>query len=279
MRPIRFPFLIALMLLCMAVLAFGADEWRTFESPDGGKSFTAKVVGVDAAAGTVTVIMKDTTRKVTFALSRLKPEDQEFAKRQAQLVAARSSFRITFNRVQNQKGKATKGDTTTTSYDGFYQIKIGNYSPNTIRNVTVDYILIWREDSFEGMGPEQVVRGSQAIGNIFANGTHQVTTKSVDLKAVFQKGRVETDNRNRGVPTPDGGVLGGATISHKSQRSRDQMVGCIVQISVDGRVVLADASSPPLMKYQDAFILVEEGGRNEDGAGGKGKDGAVREGK
>ncbi len=271
MRDVCFSVFAVLFSVMLAFPAF-AHEWRTFESPEGDKSFTARVVAVDPVARTVTVIMRDGNRRLTFSLDRLKPEDQEYARHQAQKAVVKSSFRVNFGREMKQKGKTVKGDVTTTTYDGFFQIKVENYAPQTVRDVTVEYLLIWRQDSFEGMGPEQVVRGSQKIDNIFANGTHQVTTKIVDMKAVYQKGRVETDNSNRGQTGPDGNPLGPSTMSYKSQRSRDQLVGCVVQIRVGDHVVLAEASSPMLNKYLDAFLLLEET-PEKDGADKDGKDG------
>jgi hypothetical protein len=248
---------ISLGFLSACGLASGAADWHTFTSADGEKNFTARVISVNSGANTVTMEMKDRAKQITFSLSLLSEEDREKALADALARAAASSLRANFRTNMTQTGKSEKGDTTTTSYDGVCQVSLANSSSVTIPDVKVDYIVVWRSNSFDDKGEEQLVHGSETLSYAFAGLSQGFTTDPVKMKGVYKKGRTVSVGGGGGSCRSCPGS-GGGTIGVKSQRSRDQLLGVIIQVKVEDRVVLTQASNRSLMKYRDEFAKDKE---------------------
>jgi hypothetical protein len=102
-------------------------------------------------------------------------------------------------------------------------------------------------DSFEGMGEDQVAHGTQHLDNLIAGLTETVTINGIQMESRVKKGKsVTTGGSCPTCPT--------STVSTRTLRSRDLLVGCVVRIKVGGKVVRTEASSQALIKrYQAQF--------------------------
>jgi len=121
-----------------------------------------------------------------------------------------------------------------------------NMAPLNVENVTVDYVIVWRKDTFEDWaGP--VVKGS-----------HRLTSIGSGVDAKFTVGAIPmTNSVKRGGSTTSGGSCPKCpqtTVSTRTLRSRDQLVGCLIQVKVGDKVIKTEATSPSLLrKYEKEF--------------------------
>ncbi|MCF7733103.1 MAG: hypothetical protein K9N23_15545 [Akkermansiaceae bacterium] len=243
---------VGLFTCCTVALAAGENEWKSFENADGNQSFTARVVSYDAKRDSATMIMKKGGQRISVALSRLKEADQAYVKEQAQILAANSSFRFKFDKFMEETASNRIGDTTTTTYHGGYRVAVSNYSSVNVEDVEVEDLVIWRKDSFEGMGDDQFVTGSHQISTIFAGSNDHFTTAGIQMQGVVKKGSSSTSGG--ACPT-----CPTSTVTTRTLRSRDQLVGCIVRIRIAGKVVRTEANNAAVLKkYQDRFPSVAE---------------------
>lgn len=245
-----------LAFLWLAGAACGQDALRTFTDPDGERTFTAEILRYDHKQDTVTVRMKSDGRQVTFKLSRLSESDRDYLKGYAQQVAAENSFKFSFKKFMDETGANESGDTKTTTYNGGYQITLANFSTTNVENVTVESLTIWRKDTFDGMGDEQLVRGTHPISTAIAGLNERITTASIPMESRAKKSVLLSAGVAGGCASC-GGSRSSATYS-KPLKSRDILVGCIVQVKVDGKVVSTAASGPAILrKFKDEFTSAE----------------------
>lgn len=236
-------------LFLLGPLATAAPEWHTFNNADGSRNFKAAMIGCDSRAATITVRMRGSRQHTTFKIALLSEEDQAYARAKGKELAAVSGFRFRFDKQMTKTGAQQAGDTKVTTYDGGYAISIINHCPEHVEDITVDYILVWRKDSFEGVGEDQLVKGSHSISTVIAGVNEEISATGIKMES-----RVE-----RGGSSSTGGCCGkGGTVSTRALRSRDLLVGCLVQIKVAGKVVKTGASSDSLLKkHQGQFDSTE----------------------
>jgi hypothetical protein len=250
MKPSGISKIAFVALLVLTSPARCEEAWRTFENADGSRSFTAKLIAYDQARETATVTLKDGGKQLTFALKVLKEEDQAFVKEHAQQLAAQSSLRFKFDKFMDETGESESGDTTVTTYNGGYRVALSSYATGSIKDVEVEHLVIWRKDSFEGMGEDQVVHGTQRLDNLIAGLTETVTINGIQMESRVKKGKSVTT----GGSCPRCPRCPTSTVSTRTLRSRDLLVGCVVRIKVGGKVVRTEASSQALIKrYQAQF--------------------------
>lgn len=251
MKTSGFLSLVSIGFLFAAGVTARAAEWSTFTSADGDKQFAGRLVTVNPRANTVTVQMRENNRQVTFRLAQLSEEDQARVLREGLVLAAMSSLRASFRTHMQQTSKSKARNTTTTAYKGICEITITNNSTVTIENVEVDYIVVWRANSFDDRGEHQLVHGSHSIASCLPNISHRFETNPIPMKAVFKLGNSTTVAGGGCAGGGCGG--GGGVIAERNQRSRDQLVGVLIQVKVNDEVVLTDTSNRFLTKYFDQF--------------------------
>jgi hypothetical protein len=234
-------------LLVMAACAWGSDDWREFRSSEGGKSFVGQVVGYDPAKRVVTVRMKEGGGQVEVAVEKLSAADRKFVEEEGQRLAAARFLRVRFDKTQEKSGESTKNSdtakTTTTKYAAGYRIAVENFAPHPLKDITVEYLLVWKKDSLHGgAGNEKGEKGTKKIPLVANGTTATVTTETVTLEAIDQQGKT-VRNRNK-----SGSNKGKTTTrTHPDARARDTLVGCVVWIKVGGQTVKTEASSPALL--------------------------------
>jgi hypothetical protein len=222
-------------------------EWHTFKSPDGSRSFEAELVRLNSDAGTITVRIKSSNTTRAVKLDQLSEEDKTYAQTTGKQLAAISGFRFKFAKDMGKTSSSTSGDTTITNYDGSYKISIENHSTEHVEDVTIEYLVIWRKDSFTGMGADQLIKGSESISTVIGGINESINTTPIKM-----------ENRSkRGSSTTSGGSCPScpkSTVATRAEHSRDQLVGCIVRLKIGGKVVKTTESSRNLLKkYEDQF--------------------------
>ena len=174
---------IIILLGCAALmLPASGFEKRTFKSADNSKSFEGALTGFDAAKGLVTVRMTG-GRDVSFKLSILSTEDQEYIKENANVLAAANAIRLDFE-IYKDKNEAVKvevaGSKTTTTPAG-YEIELRNSSKKDVENVEINYTIFHRKDAENGRGSVAQTSGSLEISTIFSNSDDTNRTLPVNL--------------------------------------------------------------------------------------------------
>ena len=123
---------IIILLGCAALmLPASGFEKRTFKSADNSKSFEGALTGFDAAKGLVTVRMTG-GRDVSFKLSILSTEDQEYIKENANVLAAANAIRLDFEIYKNEAVKVEVAGSKTTTTPAGYEIVLRNSSKTYI---------------------------------------------------------------------------------------------------------------------------------------------------
>jgi hypothetical protein len=242
--------LVTLLSVLLVGIAAAQTPWRTFRSADGGQTFVGKLIGFDSEADSVTVRMKTTQQTATLKLERLSAQDQEYVKATAPDLVPDAAIELRFAKLMELTGSEQGDGTRTKSYNGGYQIQLRNYSTEFIRDVDVEYIVIYRKDEVGGNGERVLHSGSKHFADLLPNYTDEVIADGVKLENYF-KGGSSVSSTSAGCSTCPSST---ASIATRAQKSRDLLLGCIVRIKIGGKVVLTDASSPDILRqYADAF--------------------------
>lgn len=165
--------------LALAASAHGQAEWKTFTSADGERSFVGQLQAYDDQTNTVTMLNRQ-RQTVDFDIELLSDEDREYVVTTAPTLPVRAFLEVTFQPMQERQSSDRSGTTRRTESDGGFQITIDNFLPVAYRDVTVEYLMIYRKDSASGGGTDQVLRGTRQI-DLEANGTLEIETESVQL--------------------------------------------------------------------------------------------------
>lgn len=240
----------AILCLCLSGFVSAETPWRAFKSADGSKSFVGQLVGFRGNDGTVSVRMKSTRQVVAFKLDRLSDYDQEYVKSAAPDLPVAAAIETRFTKIMDRDGTERADDTRTKTYNGGYDIHIRNFSPQTLKGLQVEYVVIYRKDAVDGLGERQTHKGSKHLSSLPPNIDDVVTADGIKLESFYK----ESSTSVVGSGCASCGTGGAAAIATKSQKRRDVLLGCIVRIKVDGKVVHTDASGPGILsQYEDAF--------------------------
>ena len=171
---------ISLVLGC-AVLALPATafEKRTFKSADGSKTFEAVLTGYDAKSDLVKV--RKGARTMSFKLSALSAEDQEYIQENANALAAASAIKVQLDPYKERGETKKTGSVSTTVTKTGYDIEIRNWTGNDIADVEVQYTIFHLKAAEKGPGTVAQTTGSFDISTLFKQSDHTEKTVAVDL--------------------------------------------------------------------------------------------------
>jgi hypothetical protein len=239
----------AILFLVFGVTADGSQEWRTFTSADGGRSFKGQLVAFDKGTETVTV-MNAKRQRLSFKIDVISDEDQDYVKENADKLPPDAKLKISFDelfdRTYFQRGAE---NTKTKTYDGGYTIHVNSYTPRLVSEAEVEYVMIYRKDQVDGNHSDMIVRGSETVV-IPPNSSASVDTETVDLVNYYKAGKAISS----GGGCSRGGCSKGSVTYTKSERSRDSLIGCVARVTVDGHVVAVDATSPGILEKYEAEL-------------------------
>jgi len=240
----------AILLALLASFAGAEIPWREFKNAEGTQTFVGQLLGYKKADESVTVRLKATMKPATLKLDRLREADRDYVKAEAANLAASPSFELGFAKLLEPTSTERSDTTRTKSYNGGYKIEVASYSPDSIENVDVDYVVIYLRDEVDGKGERLLHGGSQHFEVLLANSTNEVLADGVEMENFLKEGTAEV--RRNGY---DAKGNSNTTLKvTKAQKRRDVLIGCIARVMVDGKVVHIEASSPDIRRqYADAF--------------------------
>jgi hypothetical protein len=237
-----------LLLTCLACYGQANTEWRTFTSPDGGKSFDGQLTGYDEVNELVTVRTKSGAT-LQFSLDRVSDDDRDYVESRAEDLPVSVSLDVRFEKIMDRVSSSSSGGTRNATYESGYKILINNLSPTAYGDVEVDYIIVYRKDQVSGSGTNQISSGSESI-ELRANRRHEVVADGVRLSSYYKKGQAAAAGGGGCSTCPSSG---GGTVT-RSERSRDFLVGCVARVKINGEVVHTSATSPNVLRqYGDSF--------------------------
>lgn len=208
-----------------------AQEWRTFTSADGARTFKGQLVAFDEETKTVTVLNSESQR-ITFKMDVISEKDQEYVTESADTLPPDANLSLRFEKLKERKEDGNSSDTKNKTYDGGYTISVDSHTKRLISEAEVEYIIIYRKDSVSGNSSDQTLKGSETVA-ITPNGSATFDTDTVDLVNYFKPGKAGACSK---------------CPSTRSEQSRDYLIGCVARVSVDGHVVGVSATSPKLLE-------------------------------
>jgi hypothetical protein len=241
----------AILLAGLASIACAELPWREFKSADGTQTFVGQLLSYKKAEESITVRLKATMQSATLKLDRLSEDDRAYVKAEAANLAANASFELGFAKLLEPTGSDRKDTTRTKSYNGGYKIEVASYSPEAVEDVEVEYVVIYLRDEIDGKGERLLHGGSKHFDTLPANSTTEVLADGVELEDFVKEGTTEVKRRG----SYDANGNSNATLKvTKAQKRRDVLIGCIARVTVAGKIVHTEASSPDILRqYADAF--------------------------
>jgi hypothetical protein len=239
---------IVILLLGLGIAGHADQKFRTFTSVDGEKTFEGRLTAFDENSSTVTVL-NSRRQQISFNIDRISEEDREYVVANASKLAPSANLKIRFEPLRERTGKASSGDSRSTTHDGGYTIYVNSYSPERVADARVEYVMIYRKDQLEGKHSDQVIKGHEIV-NITTNGSAAVQTETVQLVNQFKAGQVSSSGGGC-----SGGSCGkGSVTATRSKRSRDLLIGCVARVIVNGEIVSENATSPDLLRKYESEL-------------------------
>lgn len=235
----------------MGITADASQQWRTFTSAEGSRSFKGQLVAYDRGSDTVTVI-NTKRQRFSFHIDTISEDDRDFVDENADKLSPDANLKIRFDELLDKTDSQRGADKTKTkTYDGGYTIHVNSYTPRLISEAEVEYVMIYRKDKVDGNHSEMTVKGSETVV-IPPNSSASVETETVDLVNFYKAGKaIGTAGGCSSGGCSSGGCSKGSVTFTKSERSRDFLIGCLARVTIDGHVVALTATSPGILeKYE-----------------------------
>jgi hypothetical protein len=166
-----------LLLSCLFLgigtcLSQAAPEFRTFTSADKKATLSAFAESFSKAKDGKPVanlkLANGTTRAVAFDL--LSAEDQEFLRKEMDLFLISRSVQAEVKPVNSKPQEVPQGDRKVTTAENAFGVKLFNGSDTALKDVTVNYRIVYRKASWDEKKNEQKERqvqaGSFSVGSL-----------------------------------------------------------------------------------------------------------------
>lgn len=240
--------ILPLLFFGLGVSGQASQEWRTFTSVDGKRTFEGKLTAFDTASNTVTVL-NSKRQMISFNIEVVSENDRDYVAENAGKLSQDVNLRIRFEALRERKDAVRSNNTRSTTHDGGYTIYVNSFTQQTIADAKVEYVMIYRKDQVNGDHSDQLVKGSDNV-EILPNCSAAVQTETVDLVNYYKAGTVTSS----GGGCSGGSCSKGSVTATRAERSRDLLIGCVARVIVDGKVVSQSATSPDLLqKYESEF--------------------------
>ena len=142
----------ALLLLALIASTATAFEQRKFYNADRTKSFLATLADYDEAKSSVTVRL-ESGKKKRFNIKLLSKKDQEYIKKNAQILFVSRSFDVRFKEVKGDVTRSKSGLIRTRKTPTSYSVELYNRSKNIVENVDIRYTFYYCVGSSSASGP------------------------------------------------------------------------------------------------------------------------------
>jgi hypothetical protein len=172
-----------LITVAMAVASVAHGQVRTFASADGTKKFDATLLAYREKDQLVTVRMKGRTNTVNFNISILSEDDQAYVKDQAQALRAANALKLSFERYR----KKDESNADARMYLGGYEIGLRNLAADPIKNVEIEYLIVYRKGSLAAGTDVQTERGSETFSELSAGTDEKILAGKVSLQSAASR--------------------------------------------------------------------------------------------
>jgi len=188
------------LFLLATVLASGvglAEELHKFTSADGSKSFLGTLMDVNTSTQTVKV-RHQKGKIMSFKMTLLSAQDQEYAKERAPILAAGQGLRVDTDMNRKSGTKAPAGTWICEKNHYSYDIALENTHSESIGDVEVEYSIFIERERRDVDKSIEIVTGSHSITSFLGQSEEEFTTTEVTL-----------ENWSDNPPIPSGGGGGG----------------------------------------------------------------------
>jgi len=224
------PLTLAVMaLLCLNISA----ELRRFQDAAETKSFFAELTGYDAQTKRVSVRLKNGRTKV-FSIDLLSEDDKTYVLANGKRLAIGNDIRVSLNDFKEKTKKAYEPLIENRIYPSGYTISLSNRAKKTHTNITINYTLYYAVQGY--VKPErkrEEKTGTLTCEKVTAQGTVTLKTETVDIIT----GKLDPTYKNVPRTNADGQRYTASVIDKPGGRRKDLLLGCKVDILVDGKVV------------------------------------------
>lgn len=232
--------MISKFLTTLLVVAFSLEasaEMRRFQNAEQTKSFYAELVGFDKKTKRVRVRMKNGKKQV-FAIELLSEEDQKYISENADRLAVGNEMRVSMRKYQDRSVKKTAERIVDRVAPCGYNITLNNGAKTPFTNITINYTLYYAVQDY--LNPKRELKekkGTLICPKILARETLTLKTEPVDIVS----GKLEPVIKYRDRKGPDGETYTEPVVEKPGGRRKDQLLGCRVEIVVDGVVVKTES--------------------------------------
>lgn len=230
-----------LIITCLSVSA----EIRRFQNKDKTKSFFAELTGYDTKTKRVTVRMKN-GRTSTFLIDVLSKEDQEYVEANGKRLAIGNDIRLSLRKFQDKSKKKLEPRIVNRVYPSGYTVTLNNRSKKTYKGITINYTLYYGVQGY--LKPERKQEekaGTLTCEKITSQQTLSLNTETVDIIS----GKLEPVIKNVRKRNAQGEEYVEPVVEKPGGRRKDLLMGCKIDIVVDGEVVKS---------ITDGTIAIEE---------------------
>ena len=220
------------MVLSLLLAGIAAGDIRRFESADGTRSFSGELVGYDPKTEMVSVRMQG--RVSSFKLSLLSAGDQEYVKKEGEVLALVNQIDIT---LAEYRGKATKQEKDRISdrvYPSGYSVRLSNRSRQTFEKLELTYTVYYGEQGYLKEEREtKKIEGRMVCELLDPLRNDTLQTEPVPIVS----GKLEPVIEHVPRTLPDGTQTVETIVKEPGGRRKDQLIGCEVRLLLDGKVV------------------------------------------
>lgn len=224
----------ALTLALLSILCIRADaELRRFQNAEQTKSFYAELTGYDAKTKRVTVKLKN-GRAQSFSIDILSEDDKKYILENGKRLAVGNDIRVSMKDFNDKYKKVHKPRTEDRVYPSGYTITLSNRAKQIFENITLNYTLYYAVQGYVKPGRKQESKsGTLVCKHIPAQGNATVKTETVDIIS----GKLDPVVGTRQRTDAEGNRYDETYVVEEGGRRKDLLLGCKVDIVVDGEVV------------------------------------------
>lgn len=223
-----------LTLAVMALLCLNIDaELHRFQNADETKSFFAELTGYDAQTKRVSVRLKNGRTQV-FTIDLLSDDGKKYVLANGKRLAIGNDIRVTIDDYKEKTKKAYKPLIENRVYPCGYTITLSNRAKKTHTNITINYTLYYAVQGY--VKPErkrEKKTGTLTCKKVTAQGTVTLKTETVDIIS----GKLDPTYKKVPRTNADGTRYTASVLDKPGGRRKDLLLGCKVDILVDGEVV------------------------------------------
>ncbi len=206
---------------------------RRFQNADETKSFYAELTGYDEKTKRVTVRNK-AGRKQSFSIEILSEDDRTYVKENAKRLAVGESISISLRKFQDKSEKQLEPRIENRVAPSGYTISLNNRSKSSFTNLTLNYTLYYTVQDY--LSPERTpkqVSGTLTCEEITSRETVTLKTETIGIVS----GKLEPVIKYKTKKNRDGQSYTEPYVDKPGGRRKDQMVGCKIELIIDGEVV------------------------------------------